>query len=355
MLSEPLYSLTIAGKKWDFWKEISLSRAIDRMGGEFNVGLVLKPDEGFISETMMPGLPVQVDIDGETVLDGYIDIVNHRYDASSTSVAVVGRDKTADLIDCAATVDGPFEFYNLKLEQAIAKIIKPYGIKLTVEADTGKPFSRLAIQPGETAGEFIERACRYRAVLAVSNGIGGLAIIKPADAPSSGQIVYGQNAKEGSVTIDWTSRFSLYVLKGQQEGADGDDAETASSPEGRATDELVTRYRPTVITAEAAGYTQSLQERARWQRNMTRGRSVAGSYTVQGWYADPENKELWRPNTKVKVTDRNRNIDRELLIVSVRYLRDGSGTRTVLELALPEAYELQAEVEPKSKDTLGDA
>ncbi len=355
MLAKPTYALIIDGVKWDFWSSLSLSRAIDRMGGEFRAELTTKPEEGFLSSTMKAGLPVQVEIDGNTVLDGYIDIVTHRYNATSASISVVGRDKTADLIDCAATTDGPYEFRGQKLDAIIRHVIKPFGINLTVQADVGAAFSRVAIQPGETAYDFIERACRFRAVLAVSDGIGGIVIIKPEDAPAAGEIVYGKNILEGSVTLDWTNRFSLYVLKGQAEGSDSSSAEETSSPEGRASDELVTRHRPTVITSEAQGFGQTMKERSEWECKVRRGRSVAASYVVQGWYEDAHSKSLWRPNTKTKVSDPKRAVQRELLIISVNYTIDGTGTKTRLDLALPEAYNLVAEIEPESDDVLGAA
>lgn len=302
MLNQPDYGLIIDGVKWDVWKTMSVTRALDRMGGDFSVTLSQKPEQGFLSSTMQAGLAVQVEIDGETVLDGYIDTVRHSYDESSAEISVRGRDKTGDLVDCAASVDGPFEFNNIKLEKAVEKILKPYGIYLEVDVDTGAPFKRLAIQPGETAYEFIERVCRYRAILPVSNGIGGLVLVNPSQIRSSGELIYGANILRGDVALDWTNRFSLYVLKGQGEGNNESTAEEISSGEGRATDDLVTRHRPTVITAESQGFNQTLKERAEWQKKVARARAHTASYTVQGWYADADVKELWKPNVTVVST-----------------------------------------------------
>ncbi len=346
MQIDPVYTLIIDGKTWNTWDSISYSRSIERMGGSFQVTLAQKPEAGFLSSAMRIGLPVQIEIDGETVLDGYIDDVDHSYDDRTASISVVGRDKTGDLIDCAATVDGPFEFNNRKLEKVIEQIIKPFGIDLIVDVDTGKPFSRLAIQPGETAHAFIDRICRFRAVLPVSNGIGGLVLVKPSDEKSPGRLVYGQNILKGRVQTKGAERFSLYVLKGQAEGHDESTAGEVSGGEGRATDERVTRYRPTVITAESQGFTQTLQERAEWQRNVSRARGNTATYDVVGWYADAETKTLWKPNTLVWVEDAARSINREMLITSMTLQRSNQGTFTTLELAIPEAYELVAEVQP---------
>lgn len=348
MLPNPVYTLIIDGQRWDIWKEMSLSRSIERMGGSFAARLAKKPDDGFLVDVVRPGLPIQIEIDGNTVLDGYIDEVAHSYNADDAEIAIGGRDKTGDLVDCAATVDGPFEFNNIKLESMIEKVLKPFGIPLIVDVDTGAPFRRLAIQPGETAFSFIDRICRYRAVLPVSNGIGGLVLVKPSNEKSPGRLVYGQNILKGDVRLNCTERFNLYVLKGQAEGFDESTGEEVAANEGRATDDLVRRYRPTVITAESQGYNQTLQERAEWQRNTNHARGNTASYDVQGWYASPESKALWKPNTLVMVSDAPRSINREMLIVSMTMMRGSGGTITTLELAVPEAYELVAEVEPES-------
>lgn len=41
-------------------------------------------------------------IGDEPVLTGYVEALPLRYDASSVSMGIVGRSKTADLVDCSA-------------------------------------------------------------------------------------------------------------------------------------------------------------------------------------------------------------------------------------------------------------
>ena len=54
------------------------------------------------------GMPVSLLVDGEMVLDGYIDDLDLEWDGRTLMRArVLGRDKTGDLVDCAAAPDGP--------------------------------------------------------------------------------------------------------------------------------------------------------------------------------------------------------------------------------------------------------
>ncbi len=356
LANEPVFTLRIAGEPYIGWTSIDLNRSLERMSGEFRLELTRKGAPTQVATTIAAGQECEVDIDGQLVLKGYIDSLNPAFNDSSTRISVSGRDVVSDLIDCAAAVDGPFEFNGLKLEQLIARIIKPYKVSLTVAADTGAPFKRIAIQPGETAYEFIDRVCRYRAILPVSDGIGGILLIKPGSVRSAGSLFYPGNVLSGENSYDMKDRFSLYVVKGQGEAGGEETANETATGEGRAIDGLVKRYRPTVITGENQGFDMTLKQRAEWQAQFARARSIKASYSVQGWYADRQQKILWLPNTVVPVKDTLLGIHRDMLITGVNYRRsDQNGTTTDIELSLPEAFNLPAEIEPESDDIAGEA
>lgn len=343
------YQVIINGTAYTEWLAVTVARSLERMSGEFQVDLTKRqPTDLFLTDGITPGLPAQIEIDGQTFLDGFIDAVSYTYNGQQASITVKGRDKTCDLIDCAARVDDKFEFTNQKLDAVIKKIIAPYGLTLKVETDTGAVFKRLAVQPGETAYEFIERACRLRGVLAVSDGIGGLTIIKPAGEKSAGRLVYGENILAADVDLDDKDVFSLYVVKGQAEpvAADDEEVKVSVTAEGRATDELVKRYRPKVIVGENQAYDMTLKERAAWEKKMARARSKRATYTVTGWRA--AQGALWKVNTLVPVSDKRTGLNREMLITGLRFTRDNGGTRTQIELSMPEAFDIPAEKDTTS-------
>ncbi len=179
-----------------------------------------------------------------------------------------------------------------------------------------------------------------------------MVILKPGKNRSPGRLVYKGNILSGNVTMDGHGRYSLYVVKAQAEALSLTGAAEASGPEGRAVDKAIQRYRPTVQIGESQGFTVSLKERAAWQMRVNRARSITAEYTVQGWHADQSTKALWLPNTIVGVVDPDRRMKRDMLITGVTYTRDGrSGTRSVLSMTIPEAFELQAEAE--EQDVMG--
>lgn len=335
------FSIALESGVWTGWTEIEISRSIERMGAAARIIGTVRPDAPFLNGTLKPGAFGIARIGARSVLSGFVDAIHQEFWPDQSRMSLSLRDRTGDLVDCAASIDGPFEFSNANLEQIVPKIAEPFGIAVRFLAPGGAPFSRLAIQPGETAYELIERACRMRAVLPLSDGLGGLVITKPGSSRAAGSIVYGQNALEGSASLDHTQRFSLYAVKGQAEALDESTAEETSGPEGRATDPLVTRYRPTLVMAENQGFDLSLQGRAEWEARFARARSSRARYVVQGWSTGGAGA-LWQPNTLVEVDDPLRGLRRDMLIVAVTFSGGARGTTTTLDLALPEAFDLPA-------------
>ncbi len=342
------FGLRLGGDLYFGWEEISIRRDLTCMSGEFNVSLMRQMSDGTIPQ-IQPGRSVHVEIDNAPVLIGWIDSKNVSYSADTVTLSISGRDKVGDLIDCAATVKGPFEYNNMPLDAVIRKIVEPFKITVKSELNPAPTIKRLAIQPGETAFDFIDRACRAHGVLPVSDGIGGLVLTRPASERSAGALIFGQNILTGEMTVDATQRHSLYVVKGQAESLDGTtEAKQMAGGEGRVEDGEVTRYRPKVLVGENQGYSGTLKERALWERKADRARGTKASYVVHGWYA--ADSVLWRPNTLVSVTDPIAGIASDMLIVAVEFSRGAQGTNTRLDLALPEAFDIDTKANSDSDD-----
>lgn len=345
---ESTYALRLGGRVYDGWKTLSVTRDLSSMSGSFTLSLSATTTDGAVP-SVEPGRAAVVEIDGVPILKGWIDTKSISYAGNEHTLTVTGRDKIGDLIDCAATVNGPFEYNNTPLVKVVERIVKPFGITVTNASGSTPIVKRLAIQPGESAFDVIERACRAYGILPVSDGIGGLVLAKPGTERSAGALVYGDNIQLGTIEVSAAERHSLYVVKGQAEAVDAnnDDASHTSGGEGRVTDTQVTRYRPKVLVGENQGYSGTLKERALWERKVDRARGMKVSYTVQGWYAAAG--AMWKPNTLVKVIDTLGDLNRDMLIAGVTFTRDDRGTLTQLTLALPDAFDIDTkEAAPKS-------
>lgn len=343
--------LLVSGKLYGGWEDISVKLSIETISGEFSLGYF----DSWHGQTQFTpihdGAPCEVRMGGDTVITGYVDDADDALDAENDGLTVSGRDATGDLVDCSA-VHKPDQWNGQTLPAIARTICAPFGIGVKAETDCGAPFPTVKVQPGETAFAIIERLCRMRAVLPVSDGRGNLVLTSAGrGGRASTPLVEGENILSLNRTRSQKERFSEYTVKGQQGSfaAAGETAEvissdgtvtvrTAAPASGRAKDAGVARYRPLVIIAEGEASGQSPATRAMWEATVRGGRGLRIEVTVQGWRQN--NGELWRPNTLVHIESPRRGLNDTLLIVSCAYSCSASGTLTTLSLARPDAYKL---------------
>ncbi len=168
---------------------------------------------------LRPGPSVEIRIGRELVLKGFIEKVAPFASEGQAEVTISGRDKTGDLVDSAALVDGPAEFKNVKLEDAAKRIAKPFGLHVRSEIDTGEPFSRYSLDLGETAFSAIEKGSRSRHALILSDGVGGIVITRTGKTRAPAALKVPGNALSSSGSFSHEGRFSETIVRGQSERA----------------------------------------------------------------------------------------------------------------------------------------
>lgn len=336
-------ALVVDGVRHTGWTSLRLGASIEAAATRFTIDFTDRWTEAGTAEERQI-LPMQrcvLELDGEEVLVGHVDALHADYDATTRTLSAVGRDLLGDLVDCAAAVDGPFEWGRIGLGEFARRLCRPFGLAVREEADGGAPFARAALQPGETAWEALDRACRQRGVLATGDGRGTLLLTRAgAGGAAAGPLRLGENILRAQGRFNWSGRHSPVVVRGQGEGGG------RGQGQARCLDAEVPRWRPKLVLAEAAGDGVSFQRRADWEVLVAVARARRLTYTVPGWRG--ASGALWRINTLVRVDDPFLGIARELLVVSVTHvLSPQEGTVTELEVAPPEAFERLPEPEDK--------
>lgn len=343
-------TLGIGDAEWDGWTELEIVRSIERVAGAFALGLTERWPGQAERRKIWVGMACKLAVDGEVLITGWIDDVEINYGSTSHQLVVKGRDSTGDLWDCQLG-QRPFEFGGLKLDEIARRICRPFNIAVTAQVDMGRPFPRFAIQPGESPFDAIERGCRQRAILPVADGRGGLLLTRAGlggEAAAPLQLGGDEgNILSGGTVISMKELFSDYIVLGSAAAPSTIGAAWSNpnspdgppvSPSARIRDPSVTRHRPTVVMAETQGTSVTLRQRAEWQRAVNVGKAMKGTRVVQDWRGA---KQLWHPNTLVRVTDDLANLsDEEMLITATKMTLSEAGTLTELTLALPDAYRL---------------
>ena len=347
MANKNLVSILVNGKAYGGWESVSITRSLENASASFQLSVTERFPGQRQPLRIVPGDACQVRIDEDLVITGYVDQVNPSHDASSHSISVSGRSKTADLIDCA--VRPPWaSIYNQTILQIADRLAQPFGVDI-VDNLKGKtePLSQFDMNPGDTVFSTIAKLASLKACLVTDDEKGRLLLTRAGSAKASTPLRSGPggNILSGSGTFEQSSRFRSYIVIGQGKGDDQNFGSAVSEILAEAQDLGVKRNRATVIRAEGTVDLQKAQDRARWEASARVGKSATLTLNVQGWRQ--ENGDLWKVNHLAYVKDDLLTVDGEFLISAVNYVLGASGTIATLTLSPKAAYELIPE-EPKT-------
>jgi prophage tail gpP-like protein len=375
-------TLTIDGVTYDSWTTVRITRDLEEACASFEVTI----DDRARVEGALPGSasalraaarvrpfsPCSIAIDGELVLRGHIDDVSPEMTETGAAVSISGRDVAADLVDCACAPKGPVEHRDIKLDELVSKICKPFAMTCQAEVDIGQALKKLSIDTGETVWSVVEKAARMRGVLAHSDGTGQVLLTRSGTRRGPGPILFPSPAvKSSRGQFSGRERHSDWYVKGQAGEAgwkraanapldvrgapglpgpgdsDGDQPSGRESRavalQGHAQDGAVGRWRPKVMTTRGQGTLDDAKTQAKWWANTSRGRGDCITYVLHDFRH--ASGALWRPNEMVMVIDPFQGIEKELLVAGVTYAMDEQGASTELRLTGKTAFDIQAEGE----------
>lgn len=329
--------LYVNGQVYAGWTSVGVTRAMDAACGTFNLSVTDRWSANSQPWRIVPGNECEIRIGSDVVITGYVDLVRPGFSATDHSIEVQGRDKSSDMVDCSA-VHKPDQWKKVTLLQLAETLAKPFGIKVKAETSIGAALDLVKLQQGETALEALNRHAKMRKVLVMPDGKGGILLTRTGTKRATTDLIQAVNILAATGTLDWSERYSDYIVKGQSGFSVDTDSEIEAHAIGEAKDEGVTRYRPLLVVNDTEANVASAKERATWEANTRIGKSGQATITVQGWRQTPGGA-LWEPNMLVHVISPWLGVEGELLIRQVTFNKGNSGTTTQLELVSPQAYD----------------
>lgn len=327
--------LKLGGRKFGGWKDIDVSLDLDSGASTFKLGVTKRDPERNEDWTIQADEPCEVLIGGETVITGYTDRIESDLSAEAHSIAVSGRSKAADLVDCSA-VATPGSWQGKTIGAIAAELAKPFDVAVKVEGDQGAPLRKFSIQQGETVWEAITRMAQHRALLPISRADGSVALITAKPEGAAVRLVEGSNLKTIRGHHDVSERFSQYIVKGQSAGDDELNGKAAAQPKAESADPAVRRYRPLIVVAEEQADAATLKKRAQWEATVRAARAQEATAELVGWRRD--DGQLWAFLHKVDLDAPSVFISDTLMVAGVRFVVDDQGRRVELRLVRPESY-----------------
>jgi len=339
--------LQSGGKDLSGWTSVRVRRSLEHVAGDFTLSISapVELDEGD---------EAAIRIGRETLLVGYVDRRTVSFSADQHTVEVSGRDKTGDLVDCSADLR-KWTWRNISVLDFARQVAAPFGVGVTAQlgAVPAEPVEELSIDPGDSAYEAIERACRGAALLPVADGLGGLVLTRAGAQVTRESLIEGRNLLGGTATVDRTGRFRRYKVRGQHAGSDSLSGATAATVTGEAQDLGSAPARVLIVRAEGNVTRARAKTRAEWEATVRAARAVEVTLTVQGW--TQAGGLLWPVNALVHVRSPTLGLDGQMLITGAVFQLDSStGTTTELTCRLPGAFQPEPLIprRPKKRGTV---
>lgn len=338
--------LIVNGKAFGGWLDVRVERGIEQAAGSFHIGATQRWP-GLATHFDIPKFsPCEVRIDDDLVLTGFVDRVAGRRSGSAASLEISGRSRTADMIDCSPDFTDT-ELAGLSLAEVARRVAAPFKVSVvaTGDAATGQSFAVASKHHGETAWRLIERLARQRQLLVMDDEKGNLVLAHLGETRAKDRLVHpADGTLVAGFADDTAGRFSEYRVKAQAGERWSDvNSDVAGVPaalahvEGSFRDPDVPRYRPKTILSEGAAKKEGAMARAEWECRRNMGRSRRVSVTRVGWRQ--RDGSLWKPNQLVQVELPQLNVQAELALATVRYIKsEATGTICEMELSPPEAF-----------------
>lgn len=329
--------LQISGQAISGWTEIRVTRGIERLPSDFEIGLTeLYPGE-LDKVIIAPGAPCTVHLGDQLVITGYVDRFTPSFAANRHSIRVSGRSKCEDLVDCSAVWPGG-QINGANALAIAQKLAATYGITVTSKVENLPPIVQFNLMLGESSFEVIERIARYSALLAYDMPDGNLVLAQVGTTTAASGLVEGQNVQQASVQYSADQRYSTYkvflqaVDTFEDIGNAGNELETVVDPNAP-------RTRQLDLIAESGGAVGMgvAQATGIWEAARRAGRAKRARVLVDSWRDSAGN--LWEPNTLVKVQLPSLKMNETLCVGEVTYSRsDDRGTTAELVLMPPAAF-----------------
>jgi len=331
-------SVLVGGKTYDGWQTVAIQKSIKSIANSFSISLHDRFAGLQAQWPLKPGVSTKVNIGQERVITGRIEKLDVNYQPGSRGFTISGRSKPGDLVDCSHT--GKCEYKNITLDALARELVAPFGIKVFLSVDTPDIIAKVAVKPGETVFEVLDRQARLQGFFWISTRGGNIRLTRAGRLPSFSSLSQDINIEGATASFDDSKRHNEYLVKGQGAGLPDFFAKDVTQPEGQAKDAGVTRHRPLVILAEGNVDSAKAKIRAQWEASSRLAKAIRVTCTVDGW--TQEDGSLWGINQITHLKSAFLGINGKMLISDLIHKRaNGGGTTTDLTLVDPQSYALK--------------
>ena len=338
-----MLSVEISGVKYDTFKSVSVTKSINVVCSEFYLVMTSKNISNYPIKVQSE---IVIRLDDTTILTGYIDKLDVDYADGRHEISAYGRSRTSVLVDSSVinrSFNTPISLVNL-----FKNVISGIGSDLKVVNKSGvnPVFSENVVaQVGESCFSFLDRFCKKAQVMMSTDENGDVLLLR-GDTTFTGKILQHEIGKDtnnvltSGTSFDNSQRYRNYIVYTQAVEDEESSNENQATQKGLAFDTYMREGRSLVIVSETDTTLETVKQRAFWEANIRRARSLIYKCTVQGF--KDNTGALYNINKQINVLDDFVDIRGLMLVNSVTFTLSNSGSFTQLELLPPDAYSLKA-------------
>jgi prophage tail gpP-like protein len=319
------------------WTRVRVTTGIERFPRDFEVSYT----EAFPNAAdviVQEGDICQVFIGDDLVLTGFVDKRMQRIGRNEHTLAVSGRGKCSDLLDCAAYWPGN-QFLNQPILSIASRLAGIYGVtvNLDLNANGGDPIAQVVPIPSESVFTVLERLARFRGLLLLEQPDGSLLLSAVSTLAMASGFQEGINVESATTVFSMDGRYSDYIALRQSLDF-LKDIGSGGNLVAHLIDPGVQRLRYRIIVAEPV-YTgiDVVTLRAQWELNRRYGRSLQVKILTDSWR--DSSGALWQPNRLVSVNVPTLKLSNvQWLISEVTFSLDENGTHAELTIMPPQGF-----------------
>ncbi len=333
MASSELVTVTAGGGSYSAWKSVAIGASIKEACRDFHLVAAAVPGADAVAALFDLFAPVSINASGEMIFTGYVDSRRPHLAPRDAHIAISGRSKGQDAVDCSCLHEtGRFEN---KTPLEIAQALDKFNIGFTSKEQLDK-IPEFQLQPGETLFLAIERACRDQGVTLAGQADGTIDLAKAGkNAPRQpGALIQGDPMVEvWDGDFCGSNRHSKIYARGQSYDGHGADA---LQMEATASDSAVPRLRTFLHVQDANTDKKRLKARAQNRRDKAAGESVRARVQTAGWRDGTG--ALFKPGNVVWTQSDFLGLAQLMLIEHAHYCQTEERTWAVLSLVDPRAH-----------------
>jgi prophage tail gpP-like protein len=332
----------------------SLSWALDEIARTMSLEFGVTESGAFPS--LAAHSNIKVKLSGNLLFDGWVEQVSLAPTRSGYRYRIEGRSKACDFVD--TTLGTSIEVKGKRtlgaIIQLVSPMLKPLGLRIETAEDLGSIVSLDDEQfngtPTTTVFDFLDKVARRFNLLLTSKADNTLLLtrVTSEDNPKYFCTIDPSNVKAShpllmdvTLAVDMSQRYHTYRVHSKNNSPTRAQRVTKSTVHSTATstDAEVRETRILDLELETATTdARVLKQRADWERNVRRGRSITYSGTLAG-FIDPTSLLHYDVNGLISVSDTLTFINSTLLIkkIDISFSRE-EGIKTHLDMAPIETF-----------------